>query len=218
MKQVRSGKRAMRVTAASASTLIFCLVLLAVPGYGQSLTGRWTTVGRTLDNGEQLRSILELKQNGDVLTGTMETPWWPFSTTIKGTAAGTHFVIFVPWIPQRPFLVGDLMSGELHWTQDGGAFVATPVTPADEFPKLPYLDPPALHNVPPNGLAETPPMGWNSWNLFAEKIDDKTIRTMADAMVSSGMRDAGYVYMNIDDTWEGVRDAQGQPAIEPQVS
>jgi alpha-galactosidase len=52
-------------------------------------------------------------------------------------------------------------------------------------------------------------MGWNSWNLFAEKIDDRTVRTMADAMVSSGMRDAGYIYVNIDDTWEGVRDAQG---------
>ena len=52
-------------------------------------------------------------------------------------------------------------------------------------------------------------MGWNSWNLFQSKIDDKTVRGMADAMVSSGMRDAGYIYVNIDDTWEGVRDAQG---------
>ena len=52
-------------------------------------------------------------------------------------------------------------------------------------------------------------MGWNSWNLFAEKVDDQTVRTMADAMVSSGMKDAGYIYVNIDDTWEGVRDANG---------
>jgi alpha-galactosidase len=52
-------------------------------------------------------------------------------------------------------------------------------------------------------------MGWNSWNLFESKIDDKTVRTMADAMVSNGMRDAGYIYVNIDDTWEGTRDAQG---------
>ncbi len=57
--------------------------------------------------------------------------------------------------------------------------------------------------------AATPPMGWNSWNHFAEKIDDATVRAQADAMVSSGMRDAGYVYVNIDDTWEGERDAQG---------
>ena len=59
------------------------------------------------------------------------------------------------------------------------------------------------------GLAATPPMGWNSWNWFAGKVTDKDIRQAADLMVSSGMRDAGYVYVNIDDTWEGKRDAQG---------
>jgi len=57
--------------------------------------------------------------------------------------------------------------------------------------------------------APTPPMGWNSWNHFHRTIDDKTVRAQADAMVSSGMRDAGYIYVNIDDTWEGERDAQG---------
>jgi alpha-galactosidase len=52
-------------------------------------------------------------------------------------------------------------------------------------------------------------MGWNSWNHFAAKIDDATVRAQADAMVSSGLRDAGYRYINIDDTWEGERDASG---------
>jgi alpha-galactosidase len=58
-------------------------------------------------------------------------------------------------------------------------------------------------------LAATPPMGWNSWNHFAEKIDDATVRAQADAMVASGMRAAGYLYVNIDDTWEGKRDTAG---------
>jgi alpha-galactosidase len=58
-------------------------------------------------------------------------------------------------------------------------------------------------------VAATPPMGWNSWNHFAGKIDDATVRAQADAMVSSGMRDAGYIYINIDDTWQGERDTQG---------
>ena len=62
-------------------------------------------------------------------------------------------------------------------------------------------------------LAQTPPMGWNSWNKFASKVDDKTVREIADALVSSGMKDAGYVYLNIDDTWEGERDAQGLSLI-----
>ena len=61
-------------------------------------------------------------------------------------------------------------------------------------------------NVP---TAATPPMGWNSWNHFAEKVTDADVRSAADALVASGMRDAGYVYVNIDDTWEGKRDAQG---------
>lgn len=68
---------------------------------------------------------------------------------------------------------------------------------------------PAFQVIPPDGQAATPPMGWSSWNRFAEHIDDKTIRAMADAMVSSGLRDAGYRYVNIDDGWQGARDAKG---------
>jgi alpha-galactosidase len=58
-------------------------------------------------------------------------------------------------------------------------------------------------------VALTPPMGWNSWNYFAEKVDDKGVRAAADQLVATGMKDAGYVYVNIDDTWEGERDANG---------
>ncbi|MGA8727529.1 MAG: glycoside hydrolase family 27 protein [Terracidiphilus sp.] len=58
-------------------------------------------------------------------------------------------------------------------------------------------------------VAATPPMGWNSWNFFAEKVTDKDIRAAADQLVSTGMKDAGYTYVNIDDTWEAERDANG---------
>ena len=58
-------------------------------------------------------------------------------------------------------------------------------------------------------VAQTPPMGWNSWNYFAGKVTDKDIRDSADQIVASGMKDAGYIYVNIDDTWEGKRDADG---------
>jgi alpha-galactosidase len=67
---------------------------------------------------------------------------------------------------------------------------------------------PRCHAQAPTAAA-TPPMGWNSWNHFAASVDDAIIRAQADAMVSSGMRDAGYLYINIDDTWEGERDAKG---------
>ena len=58
-------------------------------------------------------------------------------------------------------------------------------------------------------VAQTPPMGWNSWNYFFGKVTDKDIRDSADQIVASGMKDAGYTYVNIDDTWEGKRDATG---------
>lgn len=58
-------------------------------------------------------------------------------------------------------------------------------------------------------VAKTPPMGWNSWNYFAEKVTEADVRAAADAMVASGMRDAGYVYVNIDDGWQGERDGKG---------
>src|SRR6266478_2741916 len=58
-------------------------------------------------------------------------------------------------------------------------------------------------------LARTPPMGWNSWNKFQGKVNDKVVRGIAFAMVTSGLKDAGYVYVNNDDTWQGTRDAQG---------
>src|ERR1039458_4065849 len=59
-------------------------------------------------------------------------------------------------------------------------------------------------------LATTPPMGWNSWNHFGKKVTEADIRAAADALVASGMRDAGYVYVNLDGSWEGERDAAGQ--------
>lgn len=57
--------------------------------------------------------------------------------------------------------------------------------------------------------ALTPPMGWNSWNHFGAEVTEADVRAAADAMVASGMRDAGYVYVNVDDSWEGERDSQG---------
>ena len=57
--------------------------------------------------------------------------------------------------------------------------------------------------------ALTPPMGWNSWNHFACKVSDAVVRAAANAIASNGMKDAGYVYINIDDCWQGKRDSNG---------
>jgi len=62
----------------------------------------------------------------------------------------------------------------------------------------------------PDALAQTPPLGWNSWNVWAAKVDDQKVRAAADAMVSSGLAGQGYTYINIDDAWAGARTADGE--------
>ncbi len=79
---------------------------------------------------------------------------------------------------------------------------------------LPALNAGALDN----NIAKTPPMGWNSWNIFAGNINETQIKQIADAMVSSGMKDAGYVYLNLDDNWMAnpARDASGNLRADPK--
>jgi alpha-galactosidase len=67
-----------------------------------------------------------------------------------------------------------------------------------------------------NGVARTPPMGWNSWNTFGCNINEALIRQQADAMVSSGMRELGYRYVVVDDCWFNPnRDASGNLQGDP---
>ena len=63
-------------------------------------------------------------------------------------------------------------------------------------------------------LAKTPPMGWNSWNKFACNVSEKLIMQMADEIVSSGMQDAGYEYVVIDDCWQVDRDENGEIVVD----
>lgn len=65
-------------------------------------------------------------------------------------------------------------------------------------------------------LAETPQMGWSTWNKFQGNISEDVIRGIADVMVSSGLRDAGYTYINIDDCWHGQRNADGFIEVDAQ--
>ena len=65
-------------------------------------------------------------------------------------------------------------------------------------------------------LAKTPPMGWNSWNTFGENINEALMKETADAMVATGMRDAGYEYLVIDDCWSmKERDKDGNLVADP---
>ncbi len=105
---------------------------------------------------------------------------------------------------KRVMLEGGLWHSDVR--QAGRPAAAADVA-ARTFRSAPDLPP--LGTLAPDGLAATPPMGWSSWNAFADRIDDATIRAMADAMVARGLRDVGYTHINIDDGWQGKRDAAG---------
>jgi len=91
--------------------------------------------------------------------------------------------------------------------------ILRPVQAADNTARPDSIGP----GAPYANLALTPPMGWNSWNAFEKDIDEKKIKAIADAMVSSGMREAGYVYLVLDDAWMAARrDGRGRLVADPR--
>jgi alpha-galactosidase len=193
--------------------LLAASACLAVPGaaLASGLNGTWR-MDQPKDSGVVLHSIIILHQDGARIEGSV----WP------------NYAVRMPILDAR--MEGEDLSfriADWGWSfrvrPDGEALhvaisydswktsetvTARPASPSDtQLP--PIVPPPALRELPANGLSKAPPMGWNSWNHFSEGVDDRVVRETADAMVSSGMAAAGYTYVNIDDTWELGRDAQG---------
>ncbi len=175
--------------------------------YGQTVDGKWAATWRVLDNGESDRLYLDLHQTAGQVTGTAATIGHVYQ--VDGSMTGSHFKLALSKGGNNRTVAGDVAGQVLHVTFEGAELVASPAGAGDAYAPYEHIAPPALKDLPWNGLAKTPPMGWNSWNAFESRIDDKTVREMTDEMVKNGMRDAGYIYVNIDDSWEGVRDAQG---------
>ena len=196
--------------------VVFMTLLLAASCIAADLTGNWVAE-QSLPDGTARKTYFDLKQEDSHITGHIrvtqfyytisESSGTPEAFTITGTMMDGD-------TPRRVAYEGKLTGEELHMsTRRGRDGTLTEVvahrTSPEDGAMPPRIPPPPLHKVRYNGLAKTPPMGWNSWNKFAGRVDDATVRTIADAMVSSGMKDAGYTYINIDDTWEAGRDAQG---------
>jgi len=211
-----------RVTAISRvivirTLLISCLLLLgSLPVAAQTdVTGFWVLRVPTGD-GNYRETFLDLKQSGEKVTGRIlrngrETPIsdGTFRDGKLRLVVTIHFQNQDRSVIYEGAMEGNKISMTLQFPgRDPITGIAEPSTPEAALPP-PRLPLPPLHDVPDNGLARTPPMGWNSWNKFAAKVTDADVRGMADAMVATGMKDAGYVYVNIDDTWEAGRDAQG---------
>jgi alpha-galactosidase len=191
--------------------------LIAAAGFGADLTGNWM-VAQPLNDGTTRRTYFNLKQEGERITGGIRTGQFYYRVAESRVEADGGYTLMPAMMDghqerKQQYQVR-LTGEELHILTPGrgGRTPSESVahrTAAGEGAMPAKIPVPALHKVPYNGLAKTPPMGWNSWNKFASRVDDASVRGMADAMVSSGMKDAGYVYINIDDTWEGERDARG---------
>jgi alpha-galactosidase len=180
------------------------------------LTGNWV-VREPLSDDTERRTYFDLKQEGGRIAGHIRvTQFYYTITESSGDAEGFTLTGSLQDgnIVRQTKYEGKLVGSELRVAtrrrQDAQLVQMTAErAPAGEGAMPARLPLPTLHRVRNNGLAQTPPMGWNSWNKFASKVDDAAVRGAADAIAANGMEDAGYVYVNIDDTWQAGRDAQG---------
>ena len=197
--------------------LILTSVVIDLPGYASELAGAWLTQPTESASGSNF-IVFEHK----------DTSWSGFSVSPFGKVQLTNVVVqgkdvsfdavldlgIAPSPPPAVTIHGTLNDDELRLV------VPSPLGRTKEriahrvsATQIPSANANSLQIplllLPYNGLAPLPPMGWNSWNKFGLKANDRTIREIADALVDTGLRDAGYVYVNIDDGWEGQRDAHG---------
>lgn len=195
------------------------ILLLLLPTFcvGASLTGNWA-VRDPLPDGTFRKTYLDLQQDGQKITGHVRTSQFYYQVT-ESTGGPDGFTLTVTMqdgnTARTAKYEGKLVSDDelqVSTRRRPDAPLVQMVArraPAGEGAMPARLPVPALHTVPANGLAQTPPMGWNSWNKFASRVDDPGVRATADAIASNGMKEAGYLYVNIDDTWEAERDKDG---------
>ncbi|HSU30012.1 MAG TPA: glycoside hydrolase family 27 protein [Bryobacteraceae bacterium] len=196
---------------------LLCLLISTTAfGADRSLTATWEAV-KQLPDGTSQKAYLNLKEGPNGIRGTIRAGQLLYTiTNSTGGPNGFHLDAVFNYADRHYQTVyeGKLVGSELQLKvrkrPDSPPVDMTAHRVRAGTGALPAkIPPPALHEVPANGLAKTPPMGWNSWNYFADKVDDRAVRAMAEAMVANGMKNAGYRYINIDDTWQGERDASG---------
>ncbi len=195
--------------------LVLAVITTPMTLLAQNVTGYWRSV-RLGPGNVEIETYYHLVQKGSTITGTVQFAWGDLNIsdgvvngdTFKFTAKSGDFPFRFEGTASADTLEMVLFDPSVPPMQLTATRVSGPgFTPPQR------IEPPPLHEVADNGLVRTPPMGWNSWNHFHDRIDDKTVREIADAMVAKGMKDAGYEFIVIDDTWEGERDAQGN--IQP---
>ncbi len=181
------------------------------------VTGNWA-IDNSNSDGAVRKTYFTLTQHGDSIQGSIRATQF-FYRISQGSGTADRFTIVGSMmdgtserkVTYEGHLSGDSLELFMRRRPTDTVFVRSVARRVpDGEGAMPARNPlPARHVVADNGLAGTPPMGWNSWNKFAGRVDDAAVRGMADAMASNGMKAAGYQYINIDDTWEAGRDAKG---------
>ncbi len=199
---------------------IFVALFTLLCGFAlaDDLTGRWVAE-QTAPNGQKRETTVALIAEGGSLKGFIATARATMPIVegrVDGDTATFTILREASGVDQRVDCAAARTGDELKVTMPNDnnrpPTVLTAKRISTERPSMPAPKISLSNDFPPvkyNGLAKTPPMGWNSWNKFHRNVDDKAVRGIADAMVSNGMKDAGYLYVNIDDTWQGKRDANG---------
>ena len=189
------------------ATLLVTLMCSTI--HAADLTGTWR-IDLPRRGGVLLHTYFVLRQQGAEVDGKVVINEGGEIPLRRAHFEGEDFVFGTDWnTDYRLHPDGDRLEVTVTYVGHGSekaTAVRVPEAAAHPPAALPL---PALEPVPPNGLALTPPMGWNSWNHFGDRVDDPIIRETADALVKSGLAAAGYVYVNIDDCWESGRDARG---------
>jgi alpha-galactosidase len=201
------------------STAFFFLSL--APILSASPTGHWLAK-QTFPDGQTRETSLWLKADGNTLTGYMMSPNQDAAPVSNGRISGSEISFTIVrdnfGEERKTDYTGTLTDKTLTLHLPGFwgsrvremSFQQVSTEPPGALPApRPKISLPPAADVPSNGLAKTPPMGWNSWNKFARRVSDQVVRQTADAIVKNGMKDAGYIYVNIDDAWQGTRDAEG---------
>jgi alpha-galactosidase len=208
------------------SLLIPSMLLFAILSPAADLTGHWVAEQPSF-NGQSRQTSFWLKSTGDSFTGYMWNERQGNQPIVDGKVDGEKITFTVVTEnngqERRQDYTGSLRDGSLalqmpsfggRGGRGGGGRGPSEMLAKRVSSEVPPPMPAKISLGPPpkvkaNSLAAAPPMGWNSWNKFRNQVSDKLVRETADGMVRSGMRDAGYIYLNIDDTWEAGRDAKG---------
>ena len=202
--------------------LLCCLPVFALDALDDSLAGAWLTQVTDWTPNQQ---VLLFNQKDGLWTGSMTTRFGTLQLkdiVFKNGRLAFSEVFDLGIGPVSPVRVDAVLrAGTLYLNMPSptGGFRTRVAHRANsrDVSAIEAATPKSLVRapLPDNSLARTPPMGWNSWNFFGGRIDDKTVRQIADAMVKSGLRDVGYNYVNVDDSWQGNRDANG--ALHPNA-